>query len=657
MPSVRRRPRLLAWPLRALTVLLCTAVVPSRAVASAERHWIRIDASHFSVLTDADEKHGHEVAVRFEQMRAAFAQLLMKSRVNMPVPIEILAFRDDDEYERAAPVRQGTGLNRGFFVPGEDRTYFVLNLSHEDSWAAVSSDFARVLLQENYPPTQAWFDQGFVEYFSTLHLSDNEMRIGGDPSPSLVSVLNRANWLGLTQLFVANPHGLDESQRTLFRAESWIVLAYLLHKEQLPAVGTYFGLVENEKLAVEDAVEKAFGVSPAGLEQAVRDYFRSLTPAEGKASNAATVPGTPMSASVTADTVGSSAYPVPEPEARALVAEMKLRMPDHRAEARRELDSILDQATVGNVVAHRALAWDLLEQKQYAEAVEELAKAVALDSKDPWTHYYLAIAKFQDAQSNGGELKGLANMMQDLHVVLDWDHEMAEAYHLLALAQIEGGGLRAASDSIHAAIALAPRKPGYQLDLAKIYEAGKNWDAATALLERLSGNSDPEVANAANKALHDLPYVEKYGIPPLSATGSPPGATAPASPEGRSPAASPKQNRSSEPTVAGSGSSQAGDNGDERNEEAAPKAEPAVDHRPIQYRKGKLLTVDCSPAPAAIVTVVIGAKTVRLRAADYKSLTLIGADTFSCDWVNRAVSVNYRPGGHADGDLVSLEVY
>jgi hypothetical protein len=47
---------------------------------------------------------------------------------------------------------------------------------------------------------------------------------------------------------------------------------------------------------------------------------------------------------------------------------------------------------------------------------------------------------------------------------------------------------------------------------------------------------------------------------------------------------------------------------------------------------------------------------LKLRTADYKSLLLIGADTFSCAWGDRSVSVNYRPGGAADGDLVSVEV-
>jgi hypothetical protein len=69
-----------------------------------------------------------------------------------------------------------------------------------------------------------------------------------------------------------------------------------------------------------------------------------------------------------------------------------------------------------------------------------------------------------------------------------------------------------------------------------------------------------------------------------------------------------------------------------------------------------LVAVDCSQAPSAVLTVTAGAKMLKLRTQDYKSLTLIGAEDFSCDWKGRTVAVNYRAGGKADGDLVSLEV-
>ncbi len=57
-----------------------------------------------------------------------------------------------------------------------------------------------------------------------------------------------------------------------------------------------------------------------------------------------------------------------------------------------------------------------------------------------------------------------------------------------------------------------------------------------------------------------------------------------------------------------------------------------------------------------MLTVTSNGTVLKLRTADYKSLLLIGADKFSCEWNDRAVSVNYKPGGLSDGDLVSVEV-
>ena len=51
-----------------------------------------------------------------------------------------------------------------------------------------------------------------------------------------------------------------------------------------------------------------------------------------------------------------------------------------------------------------------------------------------------------------------------------------------------------------------------------------------------------------------------------------------------------------------------------------------------------------------------GTRVLKLRTENYKSLMLMGADEFSCEWRSRAVAINYRAGGKADGDLVSVEL-
>ena len=92
--------------------------------------------------------------------------------------------------------------------------------------------------------------------------------------------------------------------------------------------------------------------------------------------------------------------------------------------------------------------------------------------------------------------------------------------------------------------------------------------------------------------------------------------------------------------------------------EAEKKAESNSpdDKRLTKFIKGRLVSVDCSPSPAAVLTVTADGSTLKLRAEDYKSLVLIGVDDFSCDWHDRQVTVNYKPGGPANGELISLEM-
>ncbi|HWY57312.1 MAG TPA: hypothetical protein VNZ03_22805 [Terriglobales bacterium] len=622
---------------------------------SDEPHWIRVNSSHFSVVTDTDEKHGHDVAVRFEQMRAVFGQLLARNRINMSEPVDIIALRSDEEYSKVVPIRQGQGIGVGFRVPGEDRDYFVLNLSKEESWRAISRDFAQVFLNYNYPPTQRWFDEGFAEYFSSLRL--DKPQIGADPD-TFTELLSSQAWLAIPDLFATRsdvPVGQESSPQKLFHAQSWIVMHYLLTQNKLPETGTYFDLVEVQKLSIEEAIQKAYGMSSAQFLQAVKDHFHSLPQPSQGGSNPA---GTQLLSVASPENIGSSTQQLSDAEGQALVAEMSLRLPEHREQAVQQLQSIAGQPKADNVIVHRALAWAHMEKKEFDGAVEELSKGAELNPKDPWLHYYLALVRLRAAQSAGGSIQGLPNMMQDLRLVLDWDLEFAEARSMLAMAQLEGGGVHAAMDSMRVALQLSPRNQRYLLNMAEIYLAGKNWDAATALLERLKSSPDQQVAKAAAEELAGLPTLKKYGVRPSESkpqtqetTLTPPRSSS--SPSSSAPPAAPlpSSKKPAEPQQNSLPDTEASAD----HPEPSP-ASPQPDKRAIRFLKGKLVAVDCSQAPSAILTVTAGAKMLKLRTENYKSLMLIGADDFSCEWSGRSVAVNYRPGGKTDGDLVSLEV-
>jgi tetratricopeptide (TPR) repeat protein len=656
---------LLLLSVLASALLLCRPLATAR---SDEPHWIRINTDHFSVVTDADEKRGREVVVRFEQMRSALGQLLARSRVNMPEPVDIIAVRSDEEYAKVAPIRQGQIIaDPAFFIPGEDRVYFVLNLSRDDSWRAICADLAQMFLKYNYPPTQPWFDAGFAQYFASIQLDDKEGQIGGDPA-SFTELLNATAWLPIPDLFKTQQDlstGQQSSRHTLFYAQSWIVMHYLLNQNQLPETGNYFDLVQNQQLPIDEAIQKAYGMNAAQFVQAVKSYFHSLAPPsqtqeKGKPTLANTAGNQPL-AVTPAEQIGGSTVPITEAEGQALLAEMSVRLPERREQAMQQLEAITTGLKTDNVVARRGLAWAYMQKKDFPRAVEELSKGAELAPKDPWLHYYSALVRRAQAQAGGQGTEALPNMMQDLRLVLNWDPEFAEARSMLAMAQLEGGGVHGAMDTMRAAIQLSPRNQTYLLNMAQIYMAGKNWDAATALLERLEKSPDSQVAKAAREQLEGLPMLKKYGVMPQSetkpssqqtATANSPSSSSPASiPASPSTSAKPAQ---AQPNTQKQNPKPDEDSIDDRPEQ--PPGPPQIDKRSINFLKGRLIAVDCSQAPAAFLTVSAGAKLLKLRTEDYKSLTLIGADAFSCDWKGRAVAVNYRAGGKADGDLVSLEV-
>ena len=674
--------------------LLCVlAMLCAESRAANQPAWQQINSTHFTVITDAGDKKGREIASRFEQMRSVFATLLGKDRLNQSVPLTILALASDKAYYQAAPLRQGQPTDvSGFLVRGDDQDFIVLNVFEAEPWRAVAHDFALMLLRYNYPPAQGWFDEGLAEYFASIRLDDKQIEIGGDPAlgtskvpglltdqrdtraaKSLADLLGVATWISLPDLFSMKHDAYARNEgthQTLYYAESWIVLHYLLHEKRLPETGSYFDLVLNQHVPVEEAVQKAYGMSPAQLEQAVKNYFDMQKKTLASEDSSEKAPSTPNASTMdqasrfpSPITPGDSAItvkPISEPEARALYAGIQVRIPERREMGLKTLNALATTSTsadqkaeqkhqvkrigedpeqlpdnaIGVPLAHRILAWDHIEHGEFQEAFSELSDAASLDPRDMWIRYYLCIAKYRMAQAKHSEMMGLANMMIDLKGVIEWYPEMAGAYDLLAFARNTGGTPSTALQTEREAIGLSPRNEEYIYHLTEIYIASKKWDAANALLTRLKSSSDPKIVAQATELGEQAGSERKYGIP-VAADGS----------------AKPKYAPQKSPFDALEE--------EEAKREAAEKnsqAELPGDNRATKFVSGRLLAVDCSNSPAAVLTVNSATGQLKLRAADYRNLVLIGADDFSCEWRNREVTVNYKPGPGKEGDLVSLEM-
>jgi tetratricopeptide (TPR) repeat protein len=661
-------------------IVTLLSALPASASSKDEPKWLEVHTAHFAVLTDAGDKRGREIALRMEQMRTVFGQLLLRDKLKMPVPITVIALKSDKQYGMVAPAKQSAAS--GFYVPGTDRIYIVLNLVAADPWRSVAHPLAHYLLNFNYPPAAGWFDEGLAEYFGSIQIH-RQVELGGDPElaaewqedifdemrrdpnvpQSLTQLASSPVWLSMVDLFNMkhDASGTREgTHNTLFYAQSWMVVHYLLNKNKLPEVGKYFDLVHNQKVPVEKAMVQAFDMSPAQMEEAVKTYFKSLS-GLGIALDQAKRPvpdpveiqqpgHLPLPFGI--DDIGMAVNPVTDEEARAIVGDVMARIPGHREQALRDLQQLATEPN-DNELAHRGLAADAIRQKKFEAAAEELDKATELNPRDPWIWYYRSAMKYQQAQAARQEMQGLANMMQDLRAVTDWYPEMADAYNMLGMARVEGGGINSALEAQRQAVALAPRNVEYLFNLGQIYVAGKKWEQAREIFTRIQGGSDRVAAAAAKKQLDDLDTLQKYGVRPQRAGESevPAGAAS-------TPAAGMAKPSTKNDALAAKAAKQADDE-DVEAEKPSPPKHGATDHKttgPVQFLKGKIVSSDCSKSPEATVTVLSGMTTYKMHASDYKSLLVIGENTFSCDWTNRLVSVNYRAIGKHEGELVSIEV-
>src|SRR5438105_13525711 len=172
-------------------------------VHAGEAQWVEVRSPNFSVVTDAGEKRGRDVALHFEQMRGVFGTLMQKAKVNLPIPLQIVAFRNTKELRQFAPLWHGKPTEvAGLFQPGPDREFILLDMSAEDPWTVVFHEYAHQLMNGNITgETQPWFDEGFAEYFSTIEVDEKHAKLGLEPPPGEWGILQQYSLLKVSDLF------------------------------------------------------------------------------------------------------------------------------------------------------------------------------------------------------------------------------------------------------------------------------------------------------------------------------------------------------------------------------------------------------------------------------------------------------------------------
>jgi Flp pilus assembly protein TadD len=610
---------------------LLVSILVCGIAARADQQWVEVDSSHFFVATDGGEKRAREVAQRFEQMRTAFGVLFKKLSVNT-APLQIIAFRNGKEMRQFAPLYGGKPIEvAGFFLgnggrggPGanEERQYIALDLSQEDSWGTVFHEYAHLLINSNFPPSPVWFDEGFAEYCSSLKMDKKEIVIGL-AKPELPELLSQSRWLKLVDLFSVSHDSQiynRDDRRSVFYAQSWLTVHFFMTKNMLKQMSVYIQMTENQHVAVPEAIRRSFGMEPEALEKMIENYFR------GGAMHftAPTPSGLPA--------VQFNSRPLNELEIKSVMADLDYHSRDYRSRGITEFQEILTLQPE-NVVANRGLGYEAMQKNDWDKAGEHFRRAAAHDVKDPQVHYLLALMMSRKGMSSGNR-ENLDAIRKELTAAIALEPNYPDAYSLLGMTLSVAGEKQEAIDALKKAIALSPRNPWYMGNLASAYLQAQDFDHAIPLLQELQTSNEPGIASMAAQQLQQ---VEAYRS---AVSGRGPQS-------GRMETAVQTIELNDVPGEPGNSTSSP--------QNAPEKRIVSGSNEPVLFMKGVLVSVDCSAAPSAMLTISFGGKKWKMLAPQSKKLILIGADEFSCSWTNRKVSVNYRKSGNDQGNLVSLE--
>ncbi len=598
---------------RRLLPLACVLILLTVPAAAAPQ-WVQVRSPHFRVITDAGDDRGREVALRFEQMRGIFGSIFHRARLNSPVPLDIVAFRSQDGFMRYVPLANGKPVSLNGFLQWADlHNYIGIDVSSSDPYSNVSREYARLLLRDNYPVMPLWFESGFADYFSAIQIGNKQVQYGAVPS-RFAGVLNGAQWLPVTSL-LSEQQVSDKSPDPIVEAEAWLAVQYIMANNRLPDAFKYLHLAQIERIPVPDAMQQAFGVDAGTFEKDLRAYFASK-------------PATTNGPLPDLNPQPYQADKINDLNAQAMLAEMHAYSKDYSRQALDELQAVL-KTDPANEVANRGLGYLYMKNGKLAQAAQAFQKALGAGENDADLHLLIAAALAKQAKTAGSTPNLAIAMRTQAQRAIELDGSLAGAHDVLAYALGSDGKFDMAIQAEAKAIELDPSDESYQLNLAHLYIKAGRFDDGEAILKRIQTSDDPKIRDESAQSLASLKSDRDKATEQKRLAAM--GIKDPTAPQWKMPA-------------------------DMKNESAPEEQEAKPDMRKTQYMTGQLESIACA-GPTAVATVRSKTgKVMRLRTDDYTKLIVMGADEFSCDWRNKKVLVNYKAGGKADGDLVTLEV-
>ena len=635
-----RRPGKCLSRLCACLVLFALGAV---RVAGAKDPWIEVQSPHFKVVSNAGENQARKIADQFEQFREVFHSAFPKLRVDLGKPLVIFAVKNEDTLKLLLPGYwevKGRMHPAGIFAPGEARHYVAVrtDVQTDNPYEVVYHEYTHAVMNLNFQGLPIWLGEGLAEYFGNSAIHDKEVEIGKIP-PSHLEVMQTNRLIPIDALLQADatsPYYNEQNRASVFYAESWAVVHYLLmdpsaRKRQLLS---NFLASWNSSGNQVDAAAKTFG-DLKKFSAAMEGYARQQTFYVGHVSTA--IHGNQKSYSSRSLSSGEVAAE------EALFYMQTQREKEARASVTEAL-----QADPNLALAHEASGLLAYHAGDYATAEKEFSRSLQSSSSSYVSCFFAAQARLRGGST---EFEDLPEITVLLEKAVQLNPQFAPAYATLAnFYSVHPETRDKALAMAKKAIELEPGNLNYatsygfvllnmgRIDDARSFAARIKAAARTPQEEAVAAEFANAVASRENFP-HGAAYDHQLRAAPGSKSGD--RTIEVEDKPGDSPAVSPR---------------------------TAPTGLSAAAERPVvrgpEYRlEGKVVAAEC-PVPGEVkLTLSINSVLMKFHAAELKGVEVSPANKVAladkppcAGWKGQRARVTFHslPAGEFDGELSAI---
>ena len=256
------------------------------SAAAAKDEWLQVKSKNFYLVGNASEKDIKKVGVKLEEFRETFRLLFARTNLTSPIPTNVIVFKNDSAFKPFKPKRpDGKAENwlAGYFQSGEDVNYIAVSAEGDDTqmYQTIFHEYVHFIINTNFGRSTVpqWFNEGLAEYYSTFAIENDQVAKLGLTREEHLYLLQQSKLIPLDQLFAVSNrqlHAQGDHSRSIFYAESWALIHYLIQTNKGEGLSKFLNAVMNG-VPEEKAFQDAFQINYAQMESELKKYVAKNT--------------------------------------------------------------------------------------------------------------------------------------------------------------------------------------------------------------------------------------------------------------------------------------------------------------------------------------------------------------------------------------------